>query len=895
MPSKKLMKNFYPILLLLAITTTSPFAQTLDKKFYITDRAVTDVVQHGNTIYMGGNFTIVGPNTGHAALLDNATGLWDDKMPNINGEVDAIIADGSGGWFIGGAFDHVNDEPAGNLVHIKADKTLDKAFAPKPNYAVRSLMVYNGVLYIGGNFTTILGQTRQRAAAINVSTGALMAWNPQPDGFVTKMIASKGNIYMLGNFGIVNGKPRINVASVNATTGAVNALTITQNSSSGITGMTLRGDTIYIGGNFLKVNGEPRTELAAVDVNTNITTSWAPTADNAISDLHTVGNKIVVTGAFDIANGANHLGLAVFDAVTGAVSAWNANIIGYNAVGGNISAMTNIGDTLYIAGHFKSVSGQLRNNLAAINVNTGVTTNWNPQANADAFAIAEGRNKLYAAGAFTSVNTVNRSYVAALDAKTGKVTPWAPQLDGVVHGMAVKADTVFIAGEFFNIGDSSRAWLASVDSTTGKATAWNPKVFGRVYSLDIAGSTVYIGGTFSQIGGINKYDIAALDAKTAVPTQFSVDINQSLNTVVKGIKVSGKTLYIWGAFNSIGADTRNNIAAVDTATGKATAFNPNANSTVFALTLAGSTIYVGGAFSNIGGQNRSGIAQLDNVSGNATAFNPGVAGAYVSAVAVANNIIYAGGSFSSASGKTRNNIAAFNASTGTVTGWNPNTNYAPINTIMPFGSKLLIGGNFTQFAYYSVSNFAVAGQEITLPLQLLNFTASSQNSNNIQLSWATANEINTSNFTLQRAHDGVNFADITTVPAGGRVYNVYSYSDEPIKTGGTLYYRLKIDDKDGVVTYSNTISINLNYTAKDFILYPNPARDQISLNVNSTGDQKALLIITDISGKAVQQQPVQLYQGNNNISVTLKATTKGVYMAELRMADKTLSRSFITY
>lgn len=889
------MKNFYAILLSLIISTSCCLSQTLDKKYYITDRAVTDIVQHGNTIYLGGNFTIIGPNTGHAALLDNATGIWDDKMPGINGEVDAIAADGSGGWFIGGVFDHADDEPVGNLIHIKADKSLDKAFAPKPNYAVKSLVVYNGTLYVGGNFTTILGQTRQHAASINITTGTLTNWNPQPDGFVSKMIASKGNIYMLGNFFNVNGQQRTNVASVNAVTAAVNVLSITQNSSSGIGGMTLRGDTIYIGGNFLKVNGVARTELAAVDVNTNITTSWAPTADNAISDLHTVGNKIIVTGAFDIANGASHLGLAAFDAITGQVSPWNANIIGYNAVGGNIASMANIGDTLYMAGHFKSVNGQLRNNLAAINVNTGQTTNWDPQANADAYVIASNGIKLYAAGIFTSVNTVNRSYVAALDAKTGKVTPWAPQLDGSVHGMAVKGDTIYIGGEFFKIGDSSRNWLASIDSTTGKATAWNPHLFGRAYAIDIAGDVVYVSGNFSIINGADRYDIAALDANTAAVAPLSVDVNQSLNTLIKGIKISGKTLYMWGAFKSIGADTRNNIAAIDINTGKATAWNPDANSTVFALTLSGSTVYAGGAFSTIGGQNRSGIAQLDNVSGKATGFNPGVSGAYVGAVAVANNIVYAGGSFSSAGGKTRNNIAAFNASTGTVTGWHPNTNYSPINAIIPFGSKLLIGGNFTQFAYYSASNLAVAGQEITLPLQLLSFTASAHSNTAIQLNWATANEINTANFTLQRANDGVNFTDITSLPADGKIYNVYSYNDAAFKTGGTLYYRLKMADKDGAVTYSNTISIKLNYSAKDFIVYPNPAHDQIALNVTTTTSQKAVLIITDMAGKTVQQQFIQLNQGNNNISVTLKASAKGDYVAELRMADKTLSSNFLIY
>jgi hypothetical protein len=47
---------------------------------------------------------------------------------------------------------------------------------------------------------------------------------------------------------------------------------------------------------------------------------------------------------------------------------------------------------------------------------------------------------------------------------------------------------------------------------------------------------------------------------------------------------------------------------------------------VQALAVSGSTVYVGGQFNSIGGQSRSNIAALDVTTGLVTAWNPGADG-----------------------------------------------------------------------------------------------------------------------------------------------------------------------------------------------------------------------------------------------------------------------------
>src|SRR5439155_409227 len=83
--------------------------------------------------------------------------------------------------------------------------------------------------------------------------------------------------------------------------------------------------------------------------------------------------------------------------------------------------------------------------------------------------------------------------------------------------------------------------------------------------------------------------------------------------------VCGGMVYPGGHFGIRGGQSSSHIAALDTTTGQATAWNPGANSTVSALAVSGGTVYAGGFFTSIGGQWRSYIAALDTATGLATA------------------------------------------------------------------------------------------------------------------------------------------------------------------------------------------------------------------------------------------------------------------------------------
>src|SRR5215471_5177660 len=97
------------LLLALTLSAVTANAQELRDEIPYTDGAVFTAIRTGGTLIVGGSFGYIGPATGAAAPI---------------GAVDAVVSDGSGGWFIGGSFTSVLGSPRTNLAHVLANHTL---------------------------------------------------------------------------------------------------------------------------------------------------------------------------------------------------------------------------------------------------------------------------------------------------------------------------------------------------------------------------------------------------------------------------------------------------------------------------------------------------------------------------------------------------------------------------------------------------------------------------------------------------------------------------------------------------------------------------------------------------------------------------------------------------
>jgi len=111
-----------------------------------TDGTVTAVVRSGNTIFVGGAFSRVGPCTGSGVPLNIHSGAAPPTYAKVIGTVRAVAPDGAGGWYIGGHFSAVGGQARRNLAHVLADGTV-ASWAPNPDGVVWALAVKGGVVY----------------------------------------------------------------------------------------------------------------------------------------------------------------------------------------------------------------------------------------------------------------------------------------------------------------------------------------------------------------------------------------------------------------------------------------------------------------------------------------------------------------------------------------------------------------------------------------------------------------------------------------------------------------------------------------------------------------------------------------------------------------------------
>ncbi len=669
---------------------------------WVTNGYVEDILATGDTTYLAGQFTVVGPNTGKGVPLDTTTGEPASAYPKVNETVSAVVADGSGGWFIGGYFTMVGGMARERLAHIKADGSLDADWNPGANGAVLCMAFSGTTLYVGGEFSTAGGQTRSRIAAIDcdplsLNYGDALTWNPSATGgYVYALAVSGTTVYAGGGFTMIGGPPRSRIAALDADPlspwyGQATAWDPSANTA--VWSLAVSGATVYAGGAFWTIGGQSRNRIAALDASSGLATAWDPNSSSDVKTLAVDGSTVYAGGNFTTIGGQSRSRIAALSASTGLATTWNPG------AGTEVDAVAVSAGKVFAGGWFTTAGGGSRYYVASIDAATGALNAWNPIAGSYVYALAASGSTVYVGGNFSTIGGVARDYAAALDTDPtslsfGQATSWNPDPNVAVNALAASGSTIYLGGNFSTVGAEPRSRLAAVDATTGAVNAWNPGANLEVYALDVSGTTVYAGGEFHSCGGSTRNHLAAIDADPlSVGYGQATAWDPNTSGPVRDIDAAGSNVYIGGAFTTLGGvDTRRCIAAVDATTGSATAWNPNSDYAIYKVKAVGDTIYAGGQMTNIGGATRIGLAALDAASGLATAWNPGT-DSDVYALEVANGVIYAGGWFTIAGGQTRHQAAGLDATTGLATTWNPDLNGTP-RTLAVAGSATYIGGEF---------------------------------------------------------------------------------------------------------------------------------------------------------------------------------------------------------
>ena len=208
-------------------------------------------------------------------------------------------------------------------------------------------------------------------------------------------------------------------------------------------------------------------------------------------------------------------------------------------------------------------------------------------------------------------------------------------------------------------------------------------------------------------------------------------------------------------------------------------------------------------------------------------------------------------------------------------------------------------GKIDEFRIY---NRALTAIEIiglsgyALPVKLTSFTGVNKN-NNITLNWQTQYEQNSSYYNIQRSTDGVNFTNVARVTANGNsnIPLFYTYNDDlpaSVKMYKTVYYRLQTFDTDGGFSYSHIVSLQLDKTDIQLLVYPNPAKDLLQVQTGSDLSGRGVLTITDASGRQLYWKDVVLQPGSNSMPVNISLFGAGLYYVRLTNGSESYIKQF---
>jgi hypothetical protein len=184
----------------------------------------------------------------------------------------------------------------------------------------------------------------------------------------------------------------------------------------------------------------------------------------------------------------------------------------------------------------------------------------------------------------------------------------------------------------------------------------------------------------------------------------------------------------------------------------------------------------------------------------------------------------------------------------------------------------------TSGAVTSFSPFALASGNGNnpLPVTLLSFTGKKNSENQVELRWATANELNSDYFLIERSKNGKYFESIGSVKAAGTTTQRHDYTyTDALPFAGSSYYRLRQVDFDGTSMYSKLCYIGGVEDA--LVVHPNPTTDFVEIESNGHGI--ASVTVRNEVGYLVK---VPVKESERGVILNMTALPSGIYILEVQ-------------
>lgn len=254
---------------------------------------INHIDARGNQLYVGGDFVALdGFSSSGLGAIYLASGSANKFMDADLGVVQDFA-------IVGNQIYAITGSAGGQVkaVHRSSGDPVTEWNPPVLQSFRYSAIAANDSMVFVGLFNSSSFPTGARLRAFDRANGQLLAdWDLPVNGKIFALHLAGNTLYVGGDFTSINGTTRNSLAAFDIGLGELTNWSPEANFR--VDAIDVLGDLVYVGGAFTSVNGEERHRIAAINALTGQLTDWNPGASNTVFAIDVTEDHVVIGGEF---------------------------------------------------------------------------------------------------------------------------------------------------------------------------------------------------------------------------------------------------------------------------------------------------------------------------------------------------------------------------------------------------------------------------------------------------------------------------------------------------------------------------------------------------------------------------------------------------------------------
>jgi hypothetical protein len=195
----------------------------------------------------------------------------------------------------------------------------------------------------------------------------------------------------------------------------------------------------------------------------------------------------------------------------------------------------------------------------------------------------------------------------------------------------------------------------------------------------------------------------------------------------------------------------------------------------------------------------------------------------------------------------------------------------------PYASGTVTSGIVSAFSAFAIATTNAV--ENPLPVIFANVRVVEKD-NGVEIGWSNLTEKDVLNYSIERSTNGGDFTMIAQQQANSNANDKADYlAFDAAPVAGVNYYRIRVEELGGKVTYTRILRVNLKNSALSLQLYPNPVTGhQVTISLSNLKRGQYHLKVVGANGQDVFRQNIKSFGTRVTQVIDLPAALKpGAY------------------